>query len=45
METLVLRDGCKIPKLGFGTYMIHGETLGLALKHGYRLLDTATLYG
>ena len=39
----------KIPKIGFGTWQIHGDeavqaTLA-ALKAGYRLIDTAKIYG
>jgi len=49
-QDFVLVNGVKIPKLGFGTWQIpEGEiayqsTL-LALKHGYRHIDTAHAYG
>ena len=37
-----------IPAIGFGTYLLKGETGLAAMKHaiktGYRLLDTAHLY-
>jgi len=40
--------GHAIPAVGFGTYLLKGETGLVALKHaiktGYRLLDTAHLY-
>ena len=45
----VLRDGHKIPQLGFGTYpMDDAEAEALipeALWRGYRLIDTAVNYG
>ena len=38
----------KIPAVGFGTYLLKGETGFAAIKHaiktGYRLIDTAHLY-
>ena len=38
----------KIPKLGFGTYMLKGDlaitATQTALKVGYRLIDTAQIY-
>jgi len=49
-DTYVLNSGEKIPKVGFGTWQIpNGEaaynaTL-LALKSGYRHIDTARVYG
>jgi 2,5-diketo-D-gluconate reductase A len=44
-----LADGRSIPQLGIGTYKVPArETAALvagALRHGYRHVDTATLYG
>ena len=40
-----LKDGSKIPLLGLGTYLIGGQPVSWALEKGYRLIDTATLYG
>lgn len=44
-----LNNGLKMPFLGFGTYDLRGETCARsvteALSAGYRLLDTATIYG
>jgi 2,5-diketo-D-gluconate reductase A len=44
-----LNNGLKMPLLGFGTYGLRGETCARsvteALSAGYRLLDTATIYG
>ncbi len=44
MEPVSLNDGNRIPALGIGTWLGEGETVRLALKHGYRLVDTATFY-
>ena len=46
---LTLSDGTSIPVFGLGVYeaQSNGETEQaclLALKHGYRMIDTATLY-
>jgi len=45
---LPLRDGRRIPQLGFGTYQIAGPeaaaAVHAALDAGYRLFDTATIY-
>ncbi|WP_370189502.1 aldo/keto reductase [Qipengyuania sp.] len=47
--TLALNDGCQIPQLGFGTWQIEEETapaaVKTALETGYRLVDTAAIYG
>lgn len=48
-ETYTLNNGVKIPKIGFGTWQIKpGEeaykAVSLALKHGYRHIDTAEGY-
>jgi diketogulonate reductase-like aldo/keto reductase len=44
-----LRDGGRMPLLGFGTWQITGslatDAVGWALEAGYRHLDTATVYG
>ena len=49
IPTKTLNNGLKIPLLGFGTYDLRGETctrsVAAALSAGYRLLDTATIYG
>ncbi len=49
-ETYTLSNGVKIPKIGFGTWQIpNGEAaynaVSLALKNGYRHIDTAAAYG
>ena len=48
-ETYVLSNGIKMPKVGFGTWQIpNGDeaynSVMLALKHGYRHIDTAAAY-
>ena len=47
-EDFVLSNGITIPKLGFGTWQIPNDqvvyAVGLALKHGYRHIDTAYAY-
>lgn len=43
-ETFTLNDGCKIPKVGFGTMRIDKSGILEALKAGYRQLDTAAIY-
>ncbi len=45
MASIQLKDGHCIPRLGFGTYMVGKECILHALRSGYRLIDTATLYG
>jgi len=47
-EYFVLSNGVKIPKIGFGTWQINPgayEAVTLALKNGYRHIDTAEAYG
>ena len=51
-STITLNDGVVMPMFGLGTYMLssgaggRAETItSFALQNGYRLLDTATLYG
>ncbi len=48
-EVRILSNGVKIPLLGFGTWQIPNEeayeAVTLALKNGYRHIDTAAAYG
>ncbi|WP_261805934.1 aldo/keto reductase [Lapidilactobacillus luobeiensis] len=48
MEYYTLRDGLRLPKVGFGTYQLNGASgvnaMSSALQQGYRLLDTAYNY-
>lgn len=48
-ENYNLNNGVKIPKVGFGTWMIEDEVVGQAVKDaleiGYRHIDTAQAYG
>ena len=49
MENIILNNGVKMPKLGFGTINQFGEQItenvSYALNNGYRLIDTANRYG
>ena len=49
MKDLLLNDGNRIPQLGFGTYKAREqegiEALSYAISKGYRLIDTASIYG
>ncbi|CAJ0582660.1 unnamed protein product, partial [Mesorhabditis spiculigera] len=50
MEYVTLTTGAKMPLLGYGTWQAKDETelsagLRAALDYGYRLIDTAYLYG
>ena len=49
MEDITLNSGCKMPRLGLGTWTLNdsqAENCVLhALKTGYRLIDTARYYG
>lgn len=46
MQYLTLNNGVKMPILGFGTSRIKDEgTILKALQVGYRLIDTAQMYG
>ncbi len=49
METITLNNGVQMPMLGFGTWTVRGKKgehiLREALDVGYRLFDTAFLYG
>jgi 2,5-diketo-D-gluconate reductase A len=46
---LDLRDGYQIPQLGFGVFQVPPEETAEAVSHalnvGYRLIDTAAMYG
>ena len=48
MEKITLNNGVEIPVLGIGTFMIGSDdaesAVNYALKHGYRLIDTANAY-
>lgn len=47
--TVILNNGMTLPTLGIGTYSLHGDvcfnSVYTALKNGYRLIDTAYMYG
>lgn len=49
MQTITLNNGVEIPQLGFGVFQIPleetAEAVYQAIKVGYRLIDTATIYG
>lgn len=49
MEFLTLNNGIKMPLVGFGTFMLGGETctdaVAAAIQSGYRMIDTAEAYG
>jgi len=49
MEYIMLNNGVKMPKLGYGTIGQAGEQIinnvSFALHHGYQLIDTANRYG
>ncbi|XP_018321268.1 uncharacterized protein LOC108734282 [Agrilus planipennis] len=50
LQKFKLLSGNEIPAIGFGTFQIRGkqkitEVLELALTSGYRLIDTAAVYG
>lgn len=49
VSTLTLNDGTTIPQLGFGVFLIPpdetAEATGTAIEAGYRLIDTASIYG
>ncbi len=49
-ESIELRNGIPIPRIGFGTYLIEDEepvihAVSTAINAGYRLIDTASIYG
>lgn len=49
MKYMKLNNGVEMPLLGFGTFMLGGETcvnsVAEAITTGYRLIDTAEAYG
>lgn len=49
MDYIILNNGVKMPKLGFGTINQFGnqiiENVNFALNNGYQLIDTANRYG
>ena len=49
MEYLTLNNGIRMPLVGFGTFMLGGETckkaVAAAIETGYRMIDTAEAYG
>ena len=49
MEYLTLNNSVKMPLVGFGTFMLGGETcknaVAAAIESGYRMIDTAEAYG
>ncbi|MCH4167731.1 MAG: aldo/keto reductase [Streptococcaceae bacterium] len=49
MQTIKLNNGVEMPQLGFGVYQIPNdqtsEAVYQAIKIGYRLIDTASVYG
>lgn len=49
MQMVTLNNGVQMPQLGFGVYQIPAEetaeSVYQAIKIGYRLLDTAIIYG
>jgi len=49
MQTVTLNNGVRMPLLGFGVYQMSEEECEAsvleALRIGYRLFDTAAIYG
>lgn len=49
MEYLKLNNGMQMPFIGFGTFMLSGESctnaVASAIQAGYRMIDTAEAYG
>lgn len=49
IENITLNNGLKMPVLGFGTLYLNGDlgkqSVADAISVGYRLIDTATIYG
>lgn len=49
VSTIKLNNGIEMPQLGVGTFLVTGEEapgkIAFALRHGYRLIDTAQAYG
>ena len=49
MKYITLNNGIKMPMVGLGTWKLHGksgkDSIIEALQIGYRLIDTAQMYG
>ena len=49
METIKLSNGVEMPLLGYGVFLVSPDecerSVSEALKVGYRLIDTAQIYG
>ena len=49
MEHLTLNNGVQMPFVGFGTFMLSGDTcknaVAEAIEQGYRMIDTAEASG
>ena len=49
METILLNNGVEMPLAGLGTWNLRGQectkTVAKAIELGYRLIDTAQMYG
>ena len=50
MQYTLLNNGIKMPMVGFGVFQIHDAkttqtVVEEAIKTGYRLIDTAQVYG
>ena len=49
IESVTLNNGVKMPRLGFGTFGLNGkvceDSVAAAIGLGYRLIDTAKVYG
>lgn len=49
MEFITLNNGLTMPLLGFGTFLLNGETcvnaVASAIAKSYRMIDTAEAYG
>ena len=49
MDTITLNNGVQMPLIGFGTFLMAGEeceaSILSALRHGYRMIDTAEANG
>ncbi len=48
-STVSLNAGIEMPRLGFGTWRLRGrqceQSVGWAIETGYRMIDTAAMYG
>ena len=49
MKYITLNNSIQMPIVGFGTFMLSGETcmnaVASAIENGYRMIDTAEAYG